>query len=180
MSKSCPSRRLTKASTPWCKAAPMSATTPSPRQRSKKPTPPSACASSPSTVRRKAKRGSKKPCPGYYLTTLKAGHSNGIIVDTCVQAYDMYLVGHKGLVERTCQRGAKSASGTTSTSSRRSIHRCKNGPASAPSIPDATMAYHPAAVQFYKERKVWPAKMDEAAKKNVGDESVTRRLEFVV
>ena len=49
----------------------------------------------------------KKAVPGYYLTTLKAGHSNGIMVDTCVQAYDMYLVGHKGFIERTCQRSAK-------------------------------------------------------------------------
>jgi hypothetical protein len=31
--------------------------------------------------------------------------------------------------------------------------------------PDGTMAYHPAAVQFCKERKVWPAKMDELQKK---------------
>jgi hypothetical protein len=28
-----------------------------------------------------------------------------------------------------------------------------------------TMAYHPAAVQFYKEKGVWSAKMDEAQKK---------------
>ena len=27
------------------------------------------------------------------------------------------------------------------------------------------MAYHPAAVQFYKERKVWPTKMDDLQKK---------------
>jgi hypothetical protein len=30
---------------------------------------------------------------------------------------------------------------------------------------DMGMAYHPAAVQFYKERKVRPAKMDELQKK---------------
>jgi TRAP-type uncharacterized transport system substrate-binding protein len=30
---------------------------------------------------------------------------------------------------------------------------------------DATMAYHPAAVQFYKEKNAWPAKMDEIQKR---------------
>ena len=39
----------------------------------------------------------KKAVPGYYLTILKSGISNGIVGDTCVQAYDMYLVGHKAL-----------------------------------------------------------------------------------
>ena len=27
------------------------------------------------------------------------------------------------------------------------------------------MPYHPAAVQFFKEQKIWPAKMDEVQKK---------------
>ena len=31
--------------------------------------------------------------------------------------------------------------------------------------PDVTMPYHPAAVQFYKDQKVWSANMDEAQKK---------------
>ena len=35
--------------------------------------------------------------PGYYLITLKAGSSTGIVGDTCVLAYDIYMVGHKGL-----------------------------------------------------------------------------------
>jgi hypothetical protein len=31
--------------------------------------------------------------------------------------------------------------------------------------PDVTIPYHPAALQFYKERGVWSAKMDEAQRK---------------
>ena len=39
----------------------------------------------------------RKAVPGYYLITLKAGSSTGIVGDTCVLAYDIYMVGHKGL-----------------------------------------------------------------------------------
>jgi TRAP-type uncharacterized transport system substrate-binding protein len=30
---------------------------------------------------------------------------------------------------------------------------------------DSTIPYHPAAAQFYREQKAWPAKMDETQKK---------------
>jgi TRAP-type uncharacterized transport system substrate-binding protein len=30
---------------------------------------------------------------------------------------------------------------------------------------DVTMPYHPATLQFFKERGVWPASMDEAQRK---------------
>lgn len=39
----------------------------------------------------------RKAVPGYYLITLKSGASTGIVGDTCVLAYDIYMVGHKGL-----------------------------------------------------------------------------------
>jgi hypothetical protein len=31
--------------------------------------------------------------------------------------------------------------------------------------PDVTIPYHPGAISFYKEQKLWSAKMDEAQKK---------------
>ncbi len=39
----------------------------------------------------------KKAVPGYYLSVVKAGSSTGIVEDTCVYTYDIYLVGHKAL-----------------------------------------------------------------------------------
>lgn len=106
----------------------------------------------------------KKAVPGYYLTTLKAGHSNGIIVDTCVQAYDMYLVGHKGLSNEHVSAALKGI--WDNVDKLAPLHPSLQEWTRERAIdPDRTMAYHPAAVQFYKERKVWPAKMDELQKK---------------
>jgi TRAP-type uncharacterized transport system substrate-binding protein len=31
--------------------------------------------------------------------------------------------------------------------------------------PDVTLPYHPAAIRFFKDSGVWPAKMDEAQKR---------------
>ena len=39
----------------------------------------------------------KQAVPGYYLTTVKAGSLNGNFGDTCVLAYDIYMLGHKRL-----------------------------------------------------------------------------------
>ena len=106
----------------------------------------------------------KKAVPGYYLTTLKAGHSNGITVDTCVQAYDMYLVGHKGLSNEHVNAALKAI--WDNVDKLAPLHPSLQEWTRERAIdPDATMAYHPAAVQFYKERKAWPDKMDELQKK---------------
>ena len=106
----------------------------------------------------------KKAVPGYYLTLLKSGTSNGIVGDTCVQAYDMYLVGHKALPNDVVHTVVKSIWDNTD----------KLGPLH-PSLQewtreravtlDATMPYHPAAIQFYKEKNAWPTRMDETQKR---------------
>ena len=106
----------------------------------------------------------KKAVPGYYLTTLKAGHSNGIMVDTCVQAYDMYLVGHKALSNEHVSAALKGI--WDNVDKLAPLHPSLQEWTRERAVdPDGTMAYHPAAVQFYKERKVWPGKMDDLQKK---------------
>jgi TRAP transporter TAXI family solute receptor len=49
----------------------------------------------------------RKAVPGYYLITLKAGSSTGIVGDTCVLAYDIYMVGHKGLSDEVVMHSLK-------------------------------------------------------------------------
>jgi TRAP-type uncharacterized transport system substrate-binding protein len=50
----------------------------------------------------------RKAVPGYYLATLKSGTSTGIVGDTCVLAYDIYMVGHKGLTNDVVAHSLKS------------------------------------------------------------------------
>ena len=106
----------------------------------------------------------KKAVPGYYLSTVKAGSSSGIVEDTCAYTYDIYLVGHKALSDAAVQAVLKAL-----------WENVAKLPALHPGFaewtreravdPEVTIPYHPAAVQFYKEQKNWLAKMDDIQKK---------------
>ena len=50
----------------------------------------------------------RKAVPGYYLITLKAGSSTGIVGDTCVLAYDIYMVRPQRIVQRSRRAFAES------------------------------------------------------------------------
>ncbi len=106
----------------------------------------------------------KKAVPGYYLSKVKAGSSAGILSDICAYTYDIYFVGHKGLPDAVVHATLKAIwdniaklpalhPGFVEWTKERAVD------------PEVTLPYHPAAVQFYKEQKVWSTKMDEAQKK---------------
>ena len=102
--------------------------------------------------------------PGYYLITLKAGSSTGIVGDTCVLAYDIYVVGHKGLSNEVVAHSLKAIWDNIDKLpplNPQFNEWTRERAASA----DVTIPYHPAAVQFYKEKNLWNAKMDEARKR---------------
>jgi len=102
----------------------------------------------------------KKAVPGYYLTMLKSGFATGIVGDTCVQSYDIYLVGHKAMPGEVVQATLKAL--WDNIEKLPPLHpQFKDWTRERGASADVTMPYHPAAVQFYKERKVWPAKADE-------------------
>ena len=103
----------------------------------------------------------RKSTPGYYMRTLKGGFSTGIIQDTCVLAYDIYFLGHKALPDIVVQATLKAIwenidqlpplhPGFQEWTRERAVDA------------DVTIPYHPAAIQFYKERKLWSARSDEA------------------
>ena len=106
----------------------------------------------------------KKSVPGYTTTTLKSGFSTGIIVDTCVLTYDIYMLGHKGLSNEVVQASLKAV--WDNIDKLPPLHAqfqewTRERAASA----DVTLPYHPAAVQFYKEKNLWNAKMDDTQKR---------------
>jgi uncharacterized protein len=106
----------------------------------------------------------KKAVPGYYLTTLKSGSSTGIVGDTCVQSYDIYFVGHKALSRQAVQAALKAL--WDNVEKLPPLHpQFKEWTRERAASADVTMPYHPAAIEFYKEKGAWSAKMDETQKR---------------
>jgi uncharacterized protein len=102
--------------------------------------------------------------PGYYTRLMKAGSALAVVEDTCVIAYDIYLTTHKTAPDQVVAGVLKSAWDNLEKLS--PVHPIfKEWTRDRAVAPDVTMAYHPAAVQFYKDQKLWSAKMDEAQKK---------------
>ncbi len=106
----------------------------------------------------------KKAVPGYYLATLKAGSSTGIVEDICGFAYDIYMIGHKALPDTVVQATLKAV--WDNIAKLPPLHPgFKDWTRERAVSPDVTTPYHPAAVQFYKEKGVWSGKMDEAQRR---------------
>ena len=106
----------------------------------------------------------RKAVPGYYLMTLKSGASTGVVGDTCVLAYDIYMVGHKGLTNEVVAHSLKSIWDNIDKLPPLNPQFQQWTRERAVSA-DVTIPYHPGAVQFYKEKNLWSAQMDEAQKR---------------
>jgi len=106
----------------------------------------------------------RKAVPGYYLTTVKTGASPGVVGDTCVLTYDIYFVGHKALRGDVVHATLKAIWDNIEKLPPLNP-QFKEWTRERAASADVTMAYHPAAVQFYKDKGIWSAKMDEAQKK---------------
>jgi TRAP transporter TAXI family solute receptor len=106
----------------------------------------------------------RKAVPGYSTTTLKSGFSTGIITDTCVLTFDIYMLGHKALSNEVVTAALRSI--WDNVDKLPPLHaQFQDWTRERAASADVTVAYHPAAVQFYKEKKLWDAKMDEAQKR---------------
>jgi TRAP transporter TAXI family solute receptor len=106
----------------------------------------------------------RKAVPGYYVTVVKSGVSTGVVGDTCVLAYDIYFVGHKALSGHVVQATLKAL--WDNVDKLPPLHaQFQDWTRERAASADVTIPYHPAAVQFYKEKGAWSAKMDETQKK---------------
>jgi len=86
------------------------------------------------------------------------------VEDTCVNIYDIYFLSHKRATEQVVTTVLKAI--WDNVDKLPPLHPVfKEWTQERAASPDVTMPYHPAAIQFYKERGLWTAKMDEAQKK---------------
>jgi len=106
----------------------------------------------------------RKAVPGYSTTTLKSGFSTGIVADTCVLTFDIYMLGHKGLSNDVVVTALKAV--WDNVDKLPPLHaQFQDWTRERAASADVTVPYHPAAVQFYKEKNLWNAKMDDAQKR---------------
>jgi TRAP transporter TAXI family solute receptor len=106
----------------------------------------------------------RKAVPGYYPRWVKAGSAAAVVEDTCVLAYDIYLVTHKGATEQVITTILKAI--WDNVDKLPPLHPTfKEWTRERAVDPDVTIPYHPGAFQFYKEHGLWSAKMDEAQRK---------------
>jgi TRAP-type uncharacterized transport system substrate-binding protein len=102
--------------------------------------------------------------PGYYPVWLKRGQATAIVEDTCVNAYDIYLTSHKGAVDRVINTVLKNI--WDNVDKLLPLHpNFKDWTRQRAVDTGATIPYHPAAIQFYKEHGVWLAPADELQRK---------------
>ena len=106
----------------------------------------------------------KKAVPGYYLSTVKAGASVGIVEDTCTYTYDIYLVGHKALPDAVVRSALQAL--WVNIEKLPQFHPGFGEWTKARAVdPEVTLPYHPAASRFFKDNNAWSAKMDETQKR---------------
>jgi TRAP transporter TAXI family solute receptor len=106
----------------------------------------------------------RKAIPGYYLTTVKSGAAPAVVGDTCVLTYDIYFLGHKGLRGDVVQATLKAIWDNIEKLPPLNP-QFKEWTRERSVSADVTAPYHPAAVQFYKDKGIWSAKTDETQKK---------------
>ncbi|MBI2090053.1 MAG: TAXI family TRAP transporter solute-binding subunit [Deltaproteobacteria bacterium] len=102
--------------------------------------------------------------PGYYPRWLKPGQALAIVEDTCVNAYDIYLTTHKAAPDKVVNTVLKGI--WDNVDKLPPFHPSfKEWTRERAVTPEVTIPYHPAAIQVFKEQRVWSANMDEAQRK---------------
>ncbi len=106
----------------------------------------------------------RKAVPGYYTRLMKSGSAAAMVEDTCTIAYDIYLTTHKAAGDQVVSSTLKAI--WDNVGKLPPVHPIFNEWTRERAVDtDVVIPYHPAAAQFYKERGLWSAKMDEAQRK---------------
>jgi TRAP transporter TAXI family solute receptor len=106
----------------------------------------------------------RKAVPGYYPRWVKPGQAPAVAEDTCVNAYDIYLMTHRGATEQVVATFLKAI--WENVDKLPPFHPLfKEWTRERAVDPEVTVPYHAGAVQFYKEQGAWSARMEEAQRK---------------
>src|SRR5438309_6840670 len=106
----------------------------------------------------------RQAVPGYYPRIVKAGAALAVVEDTCFTAYDICLTSAKAASDAVVVAALKAVWGNREKLP--PFHPAFNEWTRERAVDsDVTIPYHPGAIQFFKEKGVWSAKMDEAQKK---------------
>jgi TRAP transporter TAXI family solute receptor len=109
----------------------------------------------------------RKAVPGYYPRWVKAGTSTGIVEDTCLVAYDLYLATGRTIADGLVEAALKGI--WERVDSLPPVHPVFREWTRERAVdPDVTLPYHPAAVRFYRERGAWKAGMDAVQQRLLG------------
>jgi TRAP transporter TAXI family solute receptor len=102
--------------------------------------------------------------PGYYPRVMKAGSASGVIEDTCVIAYDVYLAAGKSVPDPVVETALKALYDHNAELA--PVHpMLKEWTRERGADADVTIPYHPGAIRFFKERNLWKPAMDQAQQK---------------
>jgi hypothetical protein len=103
----------------------------------------------------------RKSVPGYYPRWVKAGSATGVLEDTCVIAYDMYLTTGKAVPDAVVEGVVRGI--WDNVDKLPPLHPVfKEWTRERAVDADVTIPYHPAAVRVYRELGLWSAAMEQA------------------
>ena len=106
----------------------------------------------------------REAVPGYYPVRLKAGATTGVVEDTCVIGYDLYLTVGKGIPDQMVETVLKAIWERADQLPK--VHPLLAGwKREHAAYADVTLPYHPAAVRFYKAQGVWTDEMEAVQQK---------------
>jgi len=106
----------------------------------------------------------RQAVPGYYPRVVKAGTALAVVDDTCFVAYNICLTSHRAATDSVVANVIKAI--WDNIEKLPPFHPAfKEWTRERAVDSDVTIPYHPGAISFYKEQKLWSNKMDETQKK---------------
>jgi TRAP transporter TAXI family solute receptor len=106
----------------------------------------------------------RQSVPGYYPRILKPGTALAVVEDTCFVAYDICLTSNRTAPDAVVAAVIKAV--WENIEKLPPFHPAfKEWTRERAVDPEVTIPYHPGAISFYKEHKLWSAKMDETQTK---------------